>query len=113
MPKQAPYARIAITLPESELAAADRLAKQHDRSRSWIVAEAVRCYAASEVRSSSTSDIGSSRRAQLQRDLALTPEERVRIAEQTARLQAGNAEPRRFATFDDYLASRRASAPSR
>jgi len=38
------YARIAITLPPDDLAAADRLAAAHDRSRSWIVAEALRQY---------------------------------------------------------------------
>ena len=40
-----PYARISITLPAEDLAAADRLAAQQDRSRSWIVAEAIRRYA--------------------------------------------------------------------
>ena len=44
MPRGKPFARIAITLPSVELAAADRLAAAQDRSRSWIVAEAVRRY---------------------------------------------------------------------
>jgi hypothetical protein len=38
MPKRKLYARIAITLPDADLAAADRLARAQDRSRSWIVA---------------------------------------------------------------------------
>jgi hypothetical protein len=42
MPRRQKYARIAITIPERDLAAADRLAKQLDRPRSWVLAEAVR-----------------------------------------------------------------------
>ena len=44
MPRGKPFARSAITLPAEEFAAADRLAAAQDRSRSWIVAEAVRRY---------------------------------------------------------------------
>jgi metal-responsive CopG/Arc/MetJ family transcriptional regulator len=51
MTSRQPYARIAITLPPEDLAAADRLAAQQDRSRSWIVAEAVRQYVAAQERS--------------------------------------------------------------
>jgi len=54
MPKSKRYARIAITLPEQDLAAADRMALAKDRSRSWIVAEAIRRYAAGEGQSPST-----------------------------------------------------------
>ena len=86
MTSRTPYARIAITLPEADLAAADRLAKQQDRSRSWIVAEAVRQYAASIERGESTKNLGSSRLTQLQRDLTLTPEQRVQEAELTSAL---------------------------
>jgi hypothetical protein len=106
MPK--PYARIAITLPEQDLLAADRLAATHDRSRSWIIAEALRRYVV-QLSSEETSErLGPSRQAQLARDLALTPEERVREAEQTALLsdlreRAGRAPPRQFATYDDFL----------
>lgn len=103
MPKHTPYARIAITLPAADLAAADRLAKQRDRSRSWIFAEAVRRYAAVE-QGYIPDDIGSSRRAQLQRDLLLTPNERVRIAGETSRLSVKVSEPQTFETFDAFLA---------
>jgi len=49
MSKTPPYARIAITLPPDTLRAADELAAQQDRSRSWIVAEAIRQYAAAQA----------------------------------------------------------------
>src|SRR5688572_14341803 len=68
MPKVKPFARIAITLPARDLAAADRLAVCHDRSRSWIVAEAIRRYAADEAASAvppTQQGLGESRRAQL------------------------------------------------
>lgn len=106
MPK--PYARIAITLPEQDLLAADRLAATHDRSRSWIIAEAIRRYVVQLSSEETGERLGPSRQAQLESDLALTPEARVREAEHTARLaesreRAGNAVPRQFATYDDFL----------
>lgn len=43
MPRQpGRYARIAITLPRELLVAADRRARELDRSRSWVIAEAIR-----------------------------------------------------------------------
>ena len=109
MTSRKPFARIAITLPEADLAAADRLAMQQDRSRSWIVAEAIRRYAATVDGEDGGRDaLGSSRRAQLRRDLALTPEERVREAEETQRVAVQTTRPRTFASFDDFLAVRRA-----
>ena len=112
MSTRTPFARIAITLPEADLAAADRMAKQHDRSRSWIVAEAIRRYAASEEQCSARDDLGSSRRAQLRRDLSLTPEERVREAEETQRLSERVTDPHVFATYDEFLAWRRTGGAS-
>lgn len=52
--------------------------------------------------------LGDSRRAQLVRDLALTPEERVRAAEETARLSELRSAPRTyqvlaFDRYEDYL----------
>ncbi|MGQ0767333.1 MAG: CopG family ribbon-helix-helix protein [Gemmatimonadota bacterium] len=85
MPKKS-FARIAITLPRSDLLAADKLAARHDRSRSWIIAEALRHYVAAEKSRSEASALGLTRSAQLRRDLELTPEQRVREAEQTLRL---------------------------
>lgn len=123
MPKKTSYARIAITLPKPDLAAADRLARLHDRSRSWIVAEAIRRFAAagesptiaSRPSAAATDSgppltadlaptgLGSSRLAQLKRDLALTPEARVRAAEETLRASPAEA-PRthRVIAFDRY-----------
>ncbi len=114
--KKKRYARIAITLPVQDLAAADRLAAAHDRSRSWIIAEAIRGFAASTSATTSaaqhtnaapprsTAGIGPSRLAQLERDLSLTPEARVREAEETLRLTEGRAAPRphRIVAFDRY-----------
>ena len=123
MPKSSRYARIAITLPKPDLAAADRLARAHDRSRSWIVAEAIRRFAAageSPTSSRRTSipagvaeptltgvlaptGLGPSRLTQLTRDLALTPEERVRAAEETLRASPGEASrTHRVVAFDRY-----------
>lgn len=87
MPKRKPYARIAITLPPEDLAAADRLAKAQDRSRSWIIAEAIRKYTTPpEIGSLRSEGLGPYRLDQLIRDLALTPERRVRVAEDTQRV---------------------------
>jgi hypothetical protein len=119
MPKKTPYARIAITLPPEELAAADRLARAQDRSRSWIVAEAIRRFAASQDASGRSppagaaartapvaTGLGESRLAQLRRDLSLTPEARVRAAEETLRLTELTGAPavQQVVAFDDYEA---------
>jgi hypothetical protein len=124
MPKTAPYARIAITLPKRDLAAADRLAQTLDRPRSWVVAEAIRRFAAAppvpaaptgapgnspgNAPVASQSGLGASRLAQLTADLALSPEERVRAAEETLRLselgnRSRNQSLRTFDTYLDYL----------
>ena len=117
MPKKTPFARIAITLPPEDLAAADRLARAQDRSRSWIVAEAIRRFAASEAAPGGASaraagdapaatGLGESRLAQLRRDLSLTPEARVRAAEETLRLTEirGPAPVQQVVAFDSYEA---------
>lgn len=120
MPKAAPYARIAITLPKRDLAAADRLAQTLDRPRSWVVAEAIRRFAAApRVPAAPTGTpgtapvasqygLGASRLAQLTADLALSPEDRVRAAEETLRLselgkRSRNQSLRTFDTYLDYL----------
>ena len=111
-----PYARIAITLPKDLVAAADRRAREIDRSRSRVIAAALRAYLVSPlpaqvrepVRPAYGSDaIGSARRAQLERDLARTPAQRLAAAEQLARLARG-ARPRarrprqQIIGFDSY-----------
>ena len=109
--------RISATIPEDVLAAADRKAEELDRSRSWVIAEALRQYVAAggarAVREPAVTyrpGLGSSRQAQLEADLALTPEERVRAAEQVLALDAARGRARQqdrlitFDTYDDYLA---------
>lgn len=86
MPRTRPYARIAITLPPADLRAADRLAKQLDRSRSWVFAEALRRFVEDEAAAREGTRLDRSRRAQLARDLRLTPADRVRFAEAGAEL---------------------------
>jgi hypothetical protein len=91
-----PLTRISITLPRDVLAAADRRARSLDRSRSWLIVEAIRAYLAgspSQVREPAATPygvtspgLGPLRLAQLESDLRLTPERRVRAAEETARL---------------------------
>ena len=112
MTTKRPFAKIAITLPAADLASADRLAALQDRSRSWIIAEAVRRYAAEFGAADPASTLGASRHEQLARDLGLTAHERVHDAEDVAAMGASNAtlfeQPRRFASFDDFLAWRRA-----
>jgi predicted DNA-binding protein len=107
-------ARIAITLPPETLRAADELAARQNRSRSWIVAEAIRQYAAAQRVAASTEDavtrLGRSRMEQLRRDLSLSAEARVLESEEIAVVGRPLAEPespRTFATYDDYLAWRR------
>lgn len=108
-------ARISITIPEELVAAADRRAGELDRSRSWILVQALRRYLAApegEVREAEVvyaAGIGPSRSAQLAADMRLTVEERVLAAEQTLKVDAelGRAANRSrveaFDRFEDYL----------
>lgn len=115
MPKASRYARVAITLPKPDLASADRLAQTLDRPRSWVIAEAVRRYAATALAAPSAQPalppaqvlegLGPFRLAQLTADLALTPEERVRAAEETLRVSELGRSPRAHSirAFENYL----------
>jgi hypothetical protein len=110
------FARISITLPRDVLAAADRRARALDRSRSWLIAEAIRAYVAgssSPVRepgatpySLTSPGLGPQRLAQLDSDLRLTPEQRIRAAQETARLgervRGTGGRPHRVLSFDRY-----------
>lgn len=116
MPKASKYARIAITIPEADLAAADVLARDRDRSRSWIISEAVRHFVAQPSAVAHRPGLGALRHAQLVADLRLSPEERVRAAELTARAapssDAKTGTPRAarvigFDRYEDYLAWKR------
>ena len=123
------HARISITLPPELLEAADRCAREANRSRSWVVAEALRLQveklaetagAGSQVQVHETArlpyaalGLGESRTVQLEADLALTPEERVREAERTLALSELGEPAWRgdrllmFDRFEDYLAWKR------
>jgi hypothetical protein len=118
MSKRTRYSRIAITLPAEDLAAADVLARQQDRSRSWIVAEAVRKYVAAQAATAlstavppaqgrtTSPGVGESRLLQLRRDLALTPEQRVLLADETLRnvpVPSAPQGPRSFDRYEDFL----------
>lgn len=128
-------ARISVTLPPDLVKAADRRARELDRSRSWIVTEALSRYLgapgsvggvqsgrdavyesardACQVRG-----LGDYRLAQLEADLALSPEQRIREAEATARTAEMKERAWRgdrvlmFDRYEDYLAwERRADLP--
>ena len=108
-----PYARIAITLPPDVLAAVDKRARAVDRSRSRVIVDALRAYLATPaavrerpVPAYGADTVGTARREQLERDLARTPTERLRSAEQAGRL-AKQARPLRqprhqIIGFDSY-----------
>lgn len=103
-------AKIAISIPPDDLAAADALASKLGRSRSWILSEALRRFVAHERLSH---ELDASRAAQLRRDLALTAEERLRETEDEfaavgEAAPMGCEEPRRFLNYDDFVAWRRA-----
>jgi len=107
------YARISITLPRDLIKAANQRARGLDRSRSWLVAEALREYLArlttGAVREPApppyAAGLGEYRLAQLKADLALTPQQRVLAAQQTAKvaeLARPHRTPQRILQFDRY-----------
>lgn len=107
------YARIAITLPKQLLAATDARARELDRSRSRVVADALRAHLASpaavreEIRPAYGSDaFGAARRQQLERDLARSPAERLQKAEQAGQLaqarRPGRGRRQQIIAFDSY-----------
>lgn len=127
MSTKPPYSRISITLPKEVLELADRLAASLGRSRSWVIADGVRkltdvggylprLATKPMVRERSTpaygtadSRLGEHRSLQLQADLQLSPEERVRAGEEVARLDTILRPSHRdqllsFTRYEDYLA---------
>ena len=117
--------RISITLPQDVLVAADREAERLDRSRSWVVAEAVRRHVAEREAGSgkrvsepdapayAEAEVAEARRRHLATELALPPAERLRRAEELARLArearraSGGRRGRRhqvigFDSYEDY-----------
>jgi hypothetical protein len=82
-----------MTIPGELVEAADRRASELDRSRSWLLTGALRRYLATVPAPAAREagvdyhprpQLSESRLSQLRADLALTPEERVRMAEETA-----------------------------
>jgi hypothetical protein len=105
--------RISITIPEELIAAADRRAAELERSRSWVLVDALRQYlarpegAVHEGEVAYLGGLGALRTAQLEADLRLTPEERVIEAERTLRVEdvrsgSRKAQQDRLLTFDRY-----------
>jgi predicted transcriptional regulator len=112
--------RVTCTVPSDVLKAADRVAGRLDRSRSWVVTEAVRRLVAEPEAIAGASPAAAApqglrrafraaEQARLTSDLALTPAERVRISEEIARIApATRRRPQRgrvlqFDTYEDYL----------
>ena len=131
--------RITITIPDDLVTEADRKATELDRSRSWVLVDALRRYLASppfdaadvqrvagprsrglEVREPQVdyaAGLGASRTAQLEADLRLTPEERVLAAERTLLVDEQRRSPSdrilSFDRYEDYLEWRKREAVSR
>ena len=121
-------ARITITIPEDLVRQADAIAEQLGRSRSWVLAEALRAYlgeAPSRVVSEAAIqpylplrvghtaptpvdaavEVAESRRRRLRAELALPPIERLRRAEEIAQLGERAPHPRtgaQIVAFDSY-----------
>jgi hypothetical protein len=112
--------RITATIPENLVAGTDALASRLDRSRSWVISDALRSYVGVTVpegvgaASETVRSLGESRLAQLEADLRLTPEARVSAAELT--LREARERPGlghrviSFDSFDDYLEWKRLEA---
>ena len=119
-----PLERITITIPKDVLETADHHARELDRSRSWVVAQAVRQYGESRGHESTpqqrsvvrepptadyaTSEVADARQRHLRAEAALPPGERLRRAEELGRLarQAQNRGPREqvigFESYEDF-----------
>lgn len=127
-------ARVTVTLPAPLLKQADRRASALQRSRSWVVAEALRRFLAASLQQGGRAPAAlvvresaeraylagpdPQRLAQLEADVALTPEQRVFEAERTSRqaetaATAAAARPprvraiRSFDRYEDFVDWRR------
>ena len=120
-----PLARITITVPPDALRKADAQARRSGRSRSWVISEALRLFLAEPLSAPvvreppslpCTVGLGPQRTRQVEADLQLTPEQRVREAEEPARVaDAVRPRPRfqqvvSFATLEDYFAWKKSEA---
>ena len=108
MARKSSYARISITLPREVLAVADRRAKELDRPRSWVIAEAIRSYQSGPPGDAAAlpgaEEVAAARRQHLMADLRLAPEERLRRAAALLRIAPGSGARRRAQVigFDSY-----------
>jgi hypothetical protein len=108
MPRKPTYARISITLPRDVLAAADRRARELDRPRSWVIAEAIRSYPSAPPSAApaqpAAAEVAAARRQHLLADLRRTPEARLRRAAALLRLAHRSSTQRRaqIIGFDSY-----------
>lgn len=127
-------ARVTVTVPSRLLKEADRRASALQRSRSWVVAEALRSFLADPLQpigrapaalavrepviASYLANPDPQRLAQLEADLALTPEQRVWEADRALRqaeaaAAAAAARPprvraiRSFDRYEDFVDWRR------
>lgn len=121
------FTRISITLPKDVLTAADRRARELERSRSWLVVEAIRAYLSrpgatpAQVREVdgpvyAVEEVAEARRRHLAADLARTPAERLRRAEELAGLARSRRAPRGrrrqvigFDSYEDFYEWKKAS----
>lgn len=115
MPTKPPIARISITIPSDLLKAADRLAEELDRSRSWVIGEAVRRWNAEADATPRgpapewVSPPESSRHEQLHSDMRMTVDARIRAAEDANLLDRELRPPCRgvrltlFDRYQDYI----------
>ena len=119
MPKPPRIARISITIPSDLLKAADRLARELDRSRSWVLGEGVRRMTRDTTIAAAPEpvvdpyagyeeELEAARLHRLEAVLAMTPEERLARAEEMTRV-ARLGRPARnrvqviaFDSYEDY-----------
>ena len=119
MPKPPRIARISITIPADLLEVADRLARELDRPRSWVLGEGVRRMTRDTTIAAApepvvdpsaefAEELAAARLVRLHADLAMTPEERLRRAEEMARLARmgrpvrNRAQVIAFDSYEDY-----------
>lgn len=109
--------RITVTIPAHLVRDADRRARRDDRSRSWVFAEALRRFLASEDALASAPPTASAqlpafsaaaaraREQHIEAEQALTPSARLARAEelgQLAREQQGRGAREQVIAFDSY-----------
>jgi ribbon-helix-helix CopG family protein len=109
------FKRISMTIPKDVLDAADKRARALERSRSWVIVEAIRAYVAgaagSRVREPdapayAVEEVADARRRHLVADLKRSPAERLRRVEDLVRV-ARQVRPKRarreqIIGFDSY-----------